>query len=233
MNSTYRDAIRHPLNIAMLVLTVSAGLVSAWWLLPIGLLLWFIMVRGVAAHPVTQAQSTQPERPEVAARFQSAVERLEAGQLRMLNAIGETRPPLRQALEPLQAEINRLVDKGHDVARRAAPLENQRKARAKLDGDLPQELATLDRQLAEFTDEAVKRNLAKSRATMQSRLDHLRTLTGQLDRIDAGLAGAVSVIEQAAAGLDQLRASKPGALADSISALTARLRQQSTVLDAL
>jgi chromosome segregation ATPase len=195
--------------------------------------LWFIMVRGVATHPVTQMQNTQPARSEAVARFQSVLERLEAEQLRALRAIGETKRPLRQALEPLQADITQLVDKAHSVAQQATPLENQRKSLAKLAADLPHEIATIDQQLAEFTDEAIKRQLAKSRATMQSRLENMQAITDQLDRIDAGLAGGVSVIEQAAAGLEQLRASKPGALADSVSALTTQLRQQSTVLEAL
>jgi chromosome segregation ATPase len=225
MNSAYRDAIRQPLNMAMLILSIIAGLVSAWWLLPIGLIVWFVMVRGVATHPVTQVQSVQPARPEVVARFQSAVERIEAGQLRALSAIGETKRPLRQALDPLQTEIKRLVDTAHRVAQRAAPLESQRKTRAKLDGDLPHEIATADRQLAEFTDDAIKRHLAKSRATMQARLDSLQALIDQLNRIEAELADAADALDQTAAGIDRLRAGKSDQVADEVTALTTRLQE--------
>lgn len=225
MNSAYRDAIRQPLNMAMLILSIIAGLVSAWWLLPVGLLLWFIMVRGVATHPVTQVQSTQPARPEVIARFQSAVERLEAGQLRALSAIGETKRPLRPALDPLQTEIKRLVDIAHRMAQRAAPLENQRKTRARLDGDLIHEIATIDRQLAEFTDEAIKRNLVKGRATMQARLDSLQALTDQLDRIEAELTDAADALDQTAAGIQRLRVGKSDQVADEVTALTTRLQE--------
>jgi chromosome segregation ATPase len=228
MNSAYRDAIRQPLNMAMLILSIIAGLVSAWWLLPIGLLLWFIMVRGVATHPVTQVQSTQSARPEVTARFQAAVERIEAGQLSALSAIGETKRSLRPALDPLQAEINRLVDTAHRVAQRAAPLEAQRKARAKLDGDLPHEIATLDRQLAEFTDEAIKRNLAKSRATMQTRFDSFQVLVAQLDRLEMELDTAADVLDQATKKIEQLRTN--GVAADTITALTTPVQAQAKVL---
>ncbi len=228
MNSAYRDAIRQPLNKAMLLVSIIAGLISAWWLLPLGLVLWFIMVRGVATHPVTQVQSTQPARPEVTARFQAAVERVEASQLRALNAIGETKRPLRQALEPLQTEINRLTDTAHRLAQRAAPLEAQRKARAKLDGDLPHEIATLDRQLAEFTDEAIKRNLAKSRATLQTRLDGFQALTAQLDRLDLALDTAADVLVQTAAGIGRLSAARPEA--DTLTALSVPVQAHTQAL---
>lgn len=38
------SALLHPLNIIMFVLSIVAGLVAAWWLAPLGLLLWLIMV---------------------------------------------------------------------------------------------------------------------------------------------------------------------------------------------
>jgi uncharacterized phage infection (PIP) family protein YhgE len=219
------------LNIAMLALSIAAGLVSAWWLLPIGLGLWFVMVRGVATHPVTQAQMAQPDRPEVTARFQSVIERIEAGQLRALNAIGETKRPLRQALDPLQTEINRLVDNAHRVAQGTAPLETQRKARAKLDGDLPQEIATIDRQLVEFTNEAIKRNLAKSRANMQTRLDSLQALTDQLDRVQRQFDTVADTLEQTTASLAKLTAGS--ADSDALTTMVAQVQAQSKALDAL
>jgi hypothetical protein len=37
-------AFLHPLNILMLVLAILAGIFAAWWLAPLGLLLWLIMV---------------------------------------------------------------------------------------------------------------------------------------------------------------------------------------------
>jgi len=44
MQPPYLDALRHPLNLAVLALAVAAGLCSAWWLFPVGLVVWGIMV---------------------------------------------------------------------------------------------------------------------------------------------------------------------------------------------
>jgi len=39
MKPNYRAAFRQPLNMAMLVATFLAGLIAAWWMFPIGLVL--------------------------------------------------------------------------------------------------------------------------------------------------------------------------------------------------
>ena len=44
MRSPILSSLFHPLNIAMAGLAFFAGLVAAWWLFPIGLLLWVVMV---------------------------------------------------------------------------------------------------------------------------------------------------------------------------------------------
>ena len=43
MKSPIVVALIHPLNILMAGLAVFAGLVSAWWLFPIGAIFWLVM----------------------------------------------------------------------------------------------------------------------------------------------------------------------------------------------
>ncbi len=40
MHSPTFDALLHPLNLATLALAAAAGLCAAWWLFPLGLLVW-------------------------------------------------------------------------------------------------------------------------------------------------------------------------------------------------
>ncbi len=44
MNSRWLNALRQPFTLAMLPLSVAAGLCAAWWLFPVGLGLWALMV---------------------------------------------------------------------------------------------------------------------------------------------------------------------------------------------
>lgn len=230
MKPNYRAALRQPLNMAMLVATFLAGLIAAWWMFPIGLVLWGIMVWGVATHPVTQVESVQPERPAAVPRFQSSLDRIEDSRRQVLNAIGATRNPIRQALTPLQAEANGLVDKCYAVSQRATPLEAQRQSRAKMDGNLESEIATLDQQLAQFTDAGVKKVLEQSRASQQAQLDKRNALTAQLDHVDAQLNDVVATLESTATEIARLPKLDANAAATRIDDLTNALRQQSTSL---
>jgi hypothetical protein len=51
MRSPLLTALFHPLNLTTLAVAVAAGLCAAWWLFPLGLLVWLIMVVGVARDP--------------------------------------------------------------------------------------------------------------------------------------------------------------------------------------
>jgi chromosome segregation ATPase len=233
MKPHYRVAFRQPLNIAMLVASLLAGVIAAWWMFPIGLALWGFMVWGVATHPVTQLESTQPERPTAVPRFQSSLDRIEDSQRQVLNAIGATKNPIRQALTPLQTEVNGLVDKCHAVAQRAIPLETQRQSRAKMDSSLESEIATLDQQLAQFTDDGIKKVLEKSRASLQVQLEERNALTAQLDHVDSQLIGVATVLASTTTEIARLPKLDGNAAATRIGELTTDVRRQSTALDEL
>jgi chromosome segregation ATPase len=230
MKPHYRAALRQPLNIAMLVATFLAGVFAAWWMLPIGLAVWGFMVWGVATHPVTQLESVQPDRPAAVPRFQSSLDRIESSQRQVLNAIGATKNPIRPALTPLQTEVNRLVDQCHAVSQRTIPLESQRQSRAKMDSSLESEIATLDQQLAQFTDDGIKKVLEKSRASLQSQLDKRNALTAQLDHVEAQLNGVATMLSNMATEIARLPKLDGSAAATRIDELTAAVRQQSTAL---
>jgi hypothetical protein len=230
MKPHYRAALRQPLNIAMLIATALAGLIAAWWMFPIGLALWGFMVWGVATHPVTQLESVQPARPAAVPRFQSLVDRIEDRQRQVLNAIGATRNSVRQALTPLQTEVNGLVDKCYAVVQRTLPLETQRQSRAKMDSSLESEIATLDQQLAQFTDDGIKKVLEKSRASLQAQLDNRNVLTAQLDHVEAQLNGVATVLERAAVEIARLQKLAGNTATTRVGELTTEVRQQSTAL---
>jgi hypothetical protein len=52
-------ALLNPVNIAMFALTVAAGLCSAWWLAPVGFVLWLVMVVIIARDPGVQITFTR------------------------------------------------------------------------------------------------------------------------------------------------------------------------------
>jgi len=44
MAAPLRTALADRMNLAMLGISIAAGLLAAWWLLPIGLAVWLIML---------------------------------------------------------------------------------------------------------------------------------------------------------------------------------------------
>ncbi len=44
MRSSFSQALTDRLNLATLIIAIAAGLLAAWWLLPIGLAVWLVMM---------------------------------------------------------------------------------------------------------------------------------------------------------------------------------------------
>ena len=85
MRSPLLTALIHPLNVAMLGLSVLAGLVAAWWLLPLGLLFWLAMVIAVSREPRLRFNYRMQSREPLAQRFQEVFGRVERCQLSVFN----------------------------------------------------------------------------------------------------------------------------------------------------
>ncbi len=54
----------------MLALVIAAGLCAAWWLLPVGLILWGMMVLSIARQPALRVGHAMESRIPLAPRFQ-------------------------------------------------------------------------------------------------------------------------------------------------------------------
>ena len=54
MRSPWMSALIDRMNLATLGIAIAAGLLAAWWLLPVGLIVWAIMVIITAKTTATQ-----------------------------------------------------------------------------------------------------------------------------------------------------------------------------------
>ena len=103
-------ALLHPLNLAMLALTVAAGLCSAWWLAPIGLVLWLVMVIVIARDPGIQITFTRQSREPLAQRYQTRFDKLDRARISIFNSLQHADPSLRRVVEPLQSALDEMVE---------------------------------------------------------------------------------------------------------------------------
>ena len=87
MRSPVITALAHPLNLAVLGLSLLAGLLAAWWLFPLGLVVWGAMVATVSRDARVQFSHRLQSREPLARRFQGYFDRVQRAQLRIFNSL--------------------------------------------------------------------------------------------------------------------------------------------------
>ncbi len=230
MRSPFLTALLHPLNVAMLGLANFAGLFSAWWLFPVGLLVWLVMVVIVARDPTLRFNHQMRERSPLAQRFQRYFDRIERAQLGVFNTLSSAPARTRRVLQPVQAELDLLTDQVFALGQRMTTLENYRMV-TQSESDLAQDLQQLESSIAKAEDELVKREYEESRRSLQDRLQKLKAVSTQLERIEAQLLSLSSDLDATVTEIISLQAMGPETAKPMVKDLAQRLRQQRMQLE--
>src|SRR5258706_5956380 len=223
--SPWLTALIHPLNLAMLALAVAAGLCAAWWLLPLGLLLWVVMVLAVARDPSLVISSTMESRAPLAARFPAPFHRIERSQVSLFNAVAAADPRIRNAFRQVQAETDNLVNQAYLLCQRMSALENYRLV-TQSSGNLDGELKRLQDQVAAATDAVVKREYEQSLAALPDRVQKLHATSTQLDRVEAQLSSLASQMDAALTEVVRIQSLGADVAAGRAAALAQTLHKQ-------
>jgi hypothetical protein len=213
----------------MLALSVLAGLISAWWLFPLGLLFWLIMVILVARDPSLRISHQLQQREALAQRFQRYFDRIERSQVGVFNSLASAPSRTRRALQPVQAEVNVLVDRAYALCKRMTVLENYRvvsQSRADMQLDLQQ----IETKIQEAQDAMVKQEYEESRRARQERLAKLETVSTYLDRIEAQLMSLTNEMDGVVTEVVRLQAIGPQDAARLVPPLVAKIREESDQL---
>jgi chromosome segregation ATPase len=225
MRSPFLTALLHPLNMIMLGLTFFAGLFSAWWLFPVGLLFWLIMVLKVARDPTLRFNHQMQERAPLAQRFQRYFDRIERAQLGVFNTLSSAPNATRRVLQPIQTELDLLTDQVYALGKRMTTLENYRMV-TQSQSDLEQDLQDLNKTIDNTEDHLVRREYEESRNSLQNRLDKLTVVSTQLERVEAQLMSLSNEMDATVTEVIRLQAMGPDAAKQFVPELTDRLRQQ-------
>jgi chromosome segregation ATPase len=229
--SPWLTALINPLNVAMLALAVAAGLCSAWWLFPLGLLLWVVMILAVARDPSLVMSSSMESRAPLAARFQTPFDRIERSQVSLFNTLASADPRIRSSFRPVQAETDNLVNQAYLLCQRMSALENYRLV-TQSSGDLDGQLKQLQGQVDAATDPMVKREYQQSLAALQDRVTQLHTTQTQLDRVEAQLSSLSSQMDAALTEVVRIQSLGPAVGAGQAAALAQTLHKQAQDLEA-
>jgi flagellar biosynthesis chaperone FliJ len=213
----------------MLGLSGFAGLVAAWWLFPLGLLLWLGMVVAVSRDRSLRFSHEMHSRKPIAQRFQRTFDRIERAQVRIFNSLASAPGRTRKALRPVQDELEALTNQVHRLCRRMTALENYRLV-SESTSNLQAELQQIDAAIDKAGDPLVKQEYEESRRALLERIAKLRLVASDLDRVEAQLLGLANEMDGFVAEVVRLQAAGPNEVEQQVPALVERLGEQATQL---
>ncbi len=224
-------ALIHPLNLAMLVLTLFAALFSAWWLLPVGLLFWGLMVFNVARGRSLRLSHRMDRRAPLTQRFEAYYNRIERSQVSIFNTLSSAPSRIRKVMEPVQTEVEALTDEAYAICRRMTALENYRLV-SESQPDLSGDLARINQVIESTDDPLVRREYEESREALQERLRKLELVSTQLERVEAQLLSLANELDGVVTEVVRYQAAGPERAAARVPELAAKLREEGEKLRA-
>jgi len=230
MRSPFKVAFLNPLNLAILILSITFGLCAAWWLFPVGLILWTIMFLRVYRDPALRLDQTIQERTALVQRFQKPFDRIQRGQISLFNNLRSARPEARQSLQPLQDVVNTLTDQAYNLCLRMTALQNYYLV-TKNNRDFEGELFVLKVKIDNATDEGTKKDYEESRRVLEEQANNYRQISILLDRVDSQLSSVSSTIDMVLVDVIRLLQSlQPEDIEKGLPALLQPIQAQSEQL---
>jgi chromosome segregation ATPase len=223
--SPFLTALFHPLNLAMVGLSVFAGLISAWWLFPVGLLFWLVMLVAVARDPTLRISHQMQQRDPLAQRFQRYFDRIERSQVGVFNSLSSAPTRTRRVLQPLRAEIDALTMLAYSLCQRMTVLENYRAVSQSQD-DLASDLQQMEEKIEATDDPMTRREYEESSKSLQERIEKLESVSMQLDRVEAYLVSLSNEMDSIVTEMIRLQAMGPQAAAQRAPELVKKLQEE-------
>ncbi len=231
MRSPIITALFHPLNIAMAGLTIFAGLVSAWWLFPIGLLFWVAMIVTVSRDRALRFNHQMQQRSPLAQRFQRYFDRIERAQVSIFNTLSAANSRTQRALQPIQQEVDTLTSEAYSLCQRMTSLENYRMV-SQSQPDLSSDLDHINELIEQTDDPQVRQDYEESRRALRERLSKLKGVSVHLDRVEAQLMSLANEMDGVVTEVVRLQAAGPDRASAQVPAIAERLRQETEQLRA-
>jgi archaellum component FlaC len=217
-------ALSNPINLAMLGLIVAAGLCSAWWLAPIGLALWIVMMLIIAREPTLQFSHVMDKRAPLASRFQSQFTQINRSHTRVFNAIIGSKNQIRRELRPILQTSSDLVDSVYDLCLRLTPMENNRLV-VQSTGGLLLQLENMQVKIDNAEDPIVKREYRQAYDSLKEQAEQNRRFSSKLERLEAQLVSLKSDLDNLHSRIVSLQSKSPSEVRQEVHGITSELEE--------
>lgn len=225
MSSPFLTAFFDPLNLMILVVAAAAGLLAAWWLFPLGLLFWLIMMIALTRDPGFRLNHASANRAPLAQRYQAQYNAIKHAQIDFWNAVSSFNASTRPELQPILNAVNDLVDEVYTLCQRMSALENYRLV-STLNSNLQDEANQLAAKIDKAADPAVKREFQEALAAMQNRIAKLQEASTRLDKVDAELSGVTNDLNSEVTEILQLQSLPHDQISTRIPEITRKLEDR-------
>jgi hypothetical protein len=234
MRSPFATALLNPLNLAMLVFSALAGLIAAWWLFPLGLALWLVMVATIANDKAIRINYNMEARlGTLSSRFQEPYAKAVKAQMRIFNALLSANGGNKRAIAPVQDEIEALVNKIYTVCQQMTAPENflavSRAKNADLEGERALLVLSIDKSMAP----AVLQEKQAAVKALDVRIQKTKTIAAALDHVEGQLGSTTTVMEALLADIMRLQVMGVAQTRQEVPALLQKLRGEADQLDAV
>ncbi len=225
MQSPLATAFTNPTSLAILGLAVLAGLLAAWWLFPLGLLLWIISILVIANDKALRINyNMQAGVQTLSARFQGSYTNVVRAQMRVFNLLSSSSGRTRRALEPVQQEIEGLVNQVYTVCQRMVGPENYVKISQNTDYEGQRALLVLS--LGGITDPVIKREKEESIKNIETRIQEIKDINTLLEHTETLVAGAAGSLDSLLAEIMSLQVRGPEAVEKEVPTLLGKIREE-------
>jgi hypothetical protein len=223
------SSILHPLNLAMLALTAAGGLCAAWWLAPVGLAFWLVMVVIVARDPGLKITFTRQSREPLAQRFQTRFDRLERARVSIFNSLQGVSPEFRRKIQPVQDVLDGLVEHAYQLSLNMTALDNNFSVQ-QLSNNFDEDIDIMKKNMLSAANQAEKREYEEALKSLATRREQLKHVGVLLTRFEAQLTGTNNAVDSVVTGIAGLKGREPARVEERVPALLQALQAEQAEL---
>ncbi len=176
------------------------------------------MVVNIAKDPGINITFIRQNRQPLAQRYQIRFDRLERSRISIFNAMAQVSPAMQKIVQPLQNDLESLVEDTYQLSLRMSGLENHYVVQ-KLNSDFDSEIKKMQSKREQTDDNVARLEFEQTIQTLKERQGHLKSLATLLDRFEAQMTGTNNTIDGIVTTIVNLRGSSLPQIKERIPAL--------------
>ncbi len=224
------SSLLHPLNLSMLALTAAAGLCSAWWLTPVGLVFWLIMVIAVARDPGLQMTFSRQSREPLAQRFQNRFDRLDRARISIFNSLQGVSPAFRRNIQPVQDTLDELTEHAYQLCLNMTALENNFSVQQLAASSFDEDIISMQKNIAAASNDDEKKEFEEALRSLQARKTQMKSVGTLLSRFEAQLTGTNNAVDSVVTSIASLKGRDAKQVAAKVPVLLQALQTEQAEL---